>query len=213
MQTHDVYHHGDLRRALLDAAMQLVESEGIAGLTLRGVARQAGVSHAAPYHHFQDKSALVTALVIECFERFDAALHTAFTTTPGTALERYMAVGHAYVRFALDHPQLFRVMCRPELREFKVMLLPPGKAFQSLAPDDIPAFKVLMDSIRLCQTEGTMAPGDPLPLALASWAMVHGLVMLLLDGGLQTPFLQHPEGAAALADSIIRQGVAGIGQR
>jgi AcrR family transcriptional regulator len=213
MTTHDEYHHGDLRRALIDAAMQMVEQEGIAGLTLRGAARQAGVSHAAPYHHFQDKSALVAAIVVECFERFENALQSAYDTTAGSALERYMAVGRAYVRFALGHPELFRLMSRPEMREFKLLTLPSSKPFESITPDDVPAFRVLMQSIRACQAEGVMVEGDPLPLALTSWALVHGLVVLLLDSGFQTPFLTHPLGADALADIIIRQSVVGMGKR
>src|SRR5271165_5831849 len=109
------YHHGDLRRALLHAAEDVLATEGLNGLTLREVARKAGVSHNAPYNHFADKAALIAAVVEDAFKLFGHSLRQAYDETPGTPLDKVMALGSAYVRFAVDHPPLFRIMFRPEL--------------------------------------------------------------------------------------------------
>jgi AcrR family transcriptional regulator len=203
------YHHGQLRRALLDAALHLVEHEGLAGLTLRNVARQAGVSHAAPYHHFANKAALIEALATECFVRFGEALQSA-AANPGTAREKFFAVGMAYVTFALEQRAAFRLMTRPELRHALEPLPhtqdPPG--LEEHAP--ALSFRVLIDSVRLCQAEGAMPPGDPLPLALTAWATMHGLALLLLDGGmLSMPLTQAgaPDALVALVTERLWNGL------
>src|SRR5260370_23405331 len=97
------YHHGHLRRALLDAALQVLTEQDLAGLTLRQVARRAGVSEAAPYHHFASKAALVEALVVETLYQLGQALQEAGQISAGTPLDRLMAIGVAYVRFAVAH--------------------------------------------------------------------------------------------------------------
>src|SRR5690242_15476760 len=111
------YHHGDLRRALLDAALQLVVERGRPDFTLREVARQAGVSHNAPYNHFADKAELVVALTIEGFHKLEVALRSSYERHAGTPLERTLAVSSAYLRFALDHPAVYSLLFRPELRQ------------------------------------------------------------------------------------------------
>src|SRR5215469_1714316 len=111
------YHHGHLRRALLDAALYVLTEEGLAGLTLRAVARRAGVSEAAPYHHFASKAALVEALVVETLQQLAQALQEEAQATARTPLDRLVAVGEAYVRFALGHRAGFQILYRPELRQ------------------------------------------------------------------------------------------------
>ena len=110
------YHHGDLKRALLDAARVLAAQRGIDGFTLREVARQAGVSHAAPYHHFRDKAALVEALGMESYAALAEALRRARDHAKSLGAERLCDLGVAYVRFAVESPAEFRLMNRPELR-------------------------------------------------------------------------------------------------
>ena len=103
------YHHGDLRRALVDAGRRLLEREGSAGLSLRAVAREAGVSAAAPYHHFKDRAALLYAVAHEGNVALNDAVRAAFESTePGQ--ERVVAVGLAYVSFALANPALYELM-------------------------------------------------------------------------------------------------------
>lgn len=178
------YHHGQLRRALLDAAIVLVDERGIQGFTLREVARRAGVSHAAPYHHFTDKSALVEALVIESYKQFGEALEAAFVNTPGPSINKLIRVGVAYVRYAIDHSASFRLMFRPELYQQNNALPFSDAPTEAVRMAGMHAFHVLVAAIAACQAEGLVRAGDPYPLTLAAWSMTHGLAMLLIDGGL-----------------------------
>lgn len=198
----DSYHHGQLRRALLDAALELTVEKGINGLTLREVARKAGVSHAAPYHHFTDKSALIEALANECFERFAAAMRAAFEQTPGTAAEKMYAVGQCYVHFALEQRAAFTVMTRHELRT------PAGRPANAPHAASMGAYQVLLDGITACQQEGFIRAGDPAPLALSAWATVHGLALLLLDDTSGTAFAQPV--ARGPRDEIIAQALLNL---
>jgi AcrR family transcriptional regulator len=175
------YHHGDLRRALLDAALQLAGERGINGFTLREVARQAGVSHNAPYHHFPDKAALVAAMAAEYFEALAQTLQTAVDQTAGSARDKFLASAVAYVRFALDHTDAFRLMYRPELRQ-STAATPTDAPEAMLAACASRAYQVLIDSVAACQATGFMPPGDLEARALTAWATVHGLAVLLVDG-------------------------------
>jgi AcrR family transcriptional regulator len=202
----DGYHHGDLRRALLAAAFQVLAEHGLDGLTLREVARRAGVSHAAPYHHFADKAALLAALVEAGFADLTLALQAAFAS-PGPNLDRFARVGVAYVRFAMDHPATFRLLFRPELRT----------AAERLAPAEVgetgrAAYGVLFEAVHACLATGEVA-GDAESLALTAWCVVHGLATLLLDGPLRDqldPIAQAEALArrvtAVLAIGLIRRG-------
>ncbi|HEV7962299.1 MAG TPA: helix-turn-helix domain-containing protein, partial [Actinoplanes sp.] len=104
------YHHGDLRRALLDAAAEVIEEQGPAALSLRDLARRAGVSHAAPTHHFGDKAGLLTALATEGYGLLVAELAEEWAAT-----HSFLEQGVAYVRFAIRHRAHFEVMFRPDL--------------------------------------------------------------------------------------------------
>lgn len=103
------YHHGDLRRALIDAARRILESEGPSAMSLRAVAREAGVSPAAPYHHFKDKGELLDAVAHQGWDMMDERLREARARAP-TPQEALTEIGVAYVIFARDHPALYRVM-------------------------------------------------------------------------------------------------------
>jgi AcrR family transcriptional regulator len=179
----DSYHHGDLRRALLDAARQLAEERGIDGFTLREVARRAGVSHAAPYHHFADKTALVEALAVETYRHLAQALQQACDRKRGDALDRLCAIGIAYVEFAVEHPAEFRLLTRFEV-------CPPPQETQIIGTFALPpledatneAYNVLIGTIQEGQQAKLVAEGNVESLALTCWASVHGLAVLLLDG-------------------------------
>ncbi len=186
------YHHGQLRRAVLDAALELIVERGVGGFTMREVARSAGVSHNAPYHHFADKGELVEELVVESFGALTDALREARAKAVGGAVERLRASGVAYVGFALENPERFRLMFRPELKTGHR----PGPSRLSGRADGEEdrgdaslseqaggaAYGVLVDGIVECQREGSVAPGDPASLALTAWSTVHGLAVLILDG-------------------------------
>jgi AcrR family transcriptional regulator len=163
------YHHGALRPALLEAAEQALERDGPERLSLRAIARAAGVSHAAPAHHFGDLRGLLTALAAAGFQRFTQSLQEA-ATAPEKPLQ---ALGRAYVRFARTHPGLFLLMFRSTMLDGDNEGLQAAKAaaFETLA-------------------QVAAAGGPPLDGAgqrarpLASWCLVHGFAMLLLDGRL-----------------------------
>jgi len=158
------YHHGDLRRALVDAAAKIVAKEGVAAVTLREVARLAGVSHNAPYRHFESLSAVLAAVATEGFEEFGARLRDAAGTEPD-AKKRRNAIGRAYLRFALDNPKLYLLMFGAELDKAEHPEL-------LTAADE--AFSVLTGTLSRAGRAGHAE-------AINAWAFVHGLAHLVLD--------------------------------
>ena len=186
------YHHGDLRRALLTAALHIVRIEGTAGLTLRAVARRAGVSHQAPYHHFSDRAALVAAVAQEGFDRLADELARAQAAAENP-VARMQESGVAYVVFAVRHPEHFRVMFGPELADrssHPELARAAGQVFEALLA---PAALVLA-----AQPSGGGGVGATL------WSAVHGLAMLLIDGQLPVRGGAGRPGAAADAAAARR---------
>jgi AcrR family transcriptional regulator len=154
------YHHGDLRNGLLEAARTILEEESLAALTLRAVARKAGVSHAAPYRHFPNHEALLVELSVEGFEELREALVEAAKAT-GSESDRIANIGAAYMRFVARRPALARLMFGGQL---------PNR-------DKFPALAAAADAIG---SEIGAALHDA-ALGLAVWASVHGLAMLILE--------------------------------
>jgi AcrR family transcriptional regulator len=167
----ETYHHGNLRETLLRTALTLLKESGFEALTLREVARRAGVSPGAPYHHFKDKAELVQALAQKSLETLDRLSREAIQNK-STATEKLHALGVAYVMYAVEHPAEFRVMFRPEMG-----LLP-------VVPDPAtaPVFGVLIEVIR---DFPTVKQSQQITAAITAWSLVHGLAVLLLDGPLQ----------------------------
>ena len=174
--THDSYHHGDLREELVQAALRIVAREGSAALTLREVARRAGVSHAAPYHHFADRAAMMAAVAERGFGGLREAMRAALETAGRTPHARMQAVGAAYVQFAASHPGLFRVMFGPELS--------PMDARPSLCATSDEAFAVLVSATQAVLRAPTADDPRVQGAALAAWSLVHGLATLWNDTGL-----------------------------
>jgi AcrR family transcriptional regulator len=175
--TRDRYHHGDLRRSLLQAGRQILADQGVDALTLREVARRAQVSQAAPYHHFNGKAELVSAIAQHGFEDFAAALRAGAAAAGGGALQRLTGMGLAYVQFAVANPNLFRLLFRPELRRPK----PRGPAAQAMTQAGSAAYQVLLDAVTAAVEEGSVQ-GSVEDVAVASLSIVHGLSTLLVDG-------------------------------
>ena len=191
------YHHGDLRRVLLQASLELIDEGGIAALSLREVARKAGVSHNAPYHHFEDRGSLLAAIAEEGFADLAGEMARARAAAPD-ARARLEACGLAYVRFALSSPSRFKVMFRPELAA-------PAEG-ENLVRASSPALETLTGAIVEAQQAGLAPPGDPAPLVLTSWSAVHGLASLWLDGPLarvHRMFGPTPEKLAAIVTSTL----------
>jgi AcrR family transcriptional regulator len=169
------YHHGNLRNALLDAAVALIGEAGPRGFTLREVARRAGVSHNAPYRHFASKDDLLLAVAAEGFERLASVMREAMVPG-GSPRERLELCGCGYVDFALRWPQHLLVMfdLPAALREG----CDPGPR---IGED---AFRVLLDGIVAAQESGDLLAGDPQPLAWTAWSLVHGIAKLATGGNL-----------------------------
>src|SRR5690348_4720674 len=169
------YHHGALRDALLGAAERVLERDGLAGLTLRAVAREAGVSHAAPTHHFGDLTGLVSELAAIGFRQFNAAMAAACapdTSFPARALAR----AKAYVAYAQAHPGMYGLMFRTERLDYKRPSLHEAAeaAFAGLAG-------AVAASRHEQLSEATLTLDQAAAVARA-WSTVHGFTMLLLDG-------------------------------
>jgi AcrR family transcriptional regulator len=197
------YHHGDLKRALLDAALPLIRKGGPGALTLRAVARAAGVSQTAPYRHFADRNALVAAVADQGFERLHARLLAAFQAPEKitgrkteTARAGLQAIGVAYVQFALDHPDEYRVMFGDEAAS--------GRAPESGAK----VFAFLEQGIVMLQKQKLVRDGDAHAIALTAWALVHGLAMLMLDGQLKGKEAPTSTELTVLATELLMFGMA-----
>lgn len=155
---HASYHHGDLRSALLQAGLVVLERDGLDALSLRGVARAAGVSHAAPYHHFVDKAALLAAIAAHGFD----LLHEEIVArAPDSPADRLQTAAITYVGFAVEHPELFRLMFSGAIA--------PHYAHPELRTAARRAYGHITKSL----------PDEA--AAVAAWSLVHGLAMLLLD--------------------------------
>ena len=170
------YHHGDLKPAVLAAAEKILETEGVDALTLRAVARMVGVSHTAPKNHFGDLEGLLSELAAVGYRRFGAALSAAMESAGADPRQRLRAMGLAYVAFARAYPNLFVLMYRSDRLDMN-------------APGLRGAIEGTRQSLK--NATASVAPAvAPAPLQLAarataSWALVHGFAMLLLDGRLR----------------------------
>ena len=191
------YHHGDLRATLLAAAARWLDEQGAETLTLRELARAAGVSHAAPYHHFAGRDELLAGVAEHAFDRLGDALAAAASASD--AAQALLDIGESYVRQALAHPAQFRLMFGPMLAR---MAAHPG--LQRAAER---AFTVLLDAAT------RHAPERGLELALAGWSLSHGAANLAIDGafgGLPIPPAQARRLAGLDAGALVRRMVAGL---
>jgi AcrR family transcriptional regulator len=179
------YHHGDLRATLLVAAVEEIVSAGVANLSLRELARRAGVSHAAPAHHFTDKTGLLTALAADGFRM----LHQRTSTVLGRP-DALVRAGEAYVGFAIDYPAHFSVMFDPHLLRMtdEVLMVERNQAFDNF-------FTAVQETTRSKDAEKVMAE------ALVAWSVVHGMAVLWLQGNL--PFAMD---AAVVPDAFAQLG-------
>ncbi|HYB35537.1 MAG TPA: TetR/AcrR family transcriptional regulator [Mycobacterium sp.] len=184
----DSYHHGDLKRALTSAALSLVAEKGPKGFTLTEAARRAGVSAAAPYRHFADKAELLATVAEQGF----LELHADLTAAADVASEpkgRVIELGRVYVRWAVTHPDHYRVM-------FGAETITAGHPTLAVAAEQ--AFDDLLDAITRCQEAGIVSGQDPREIAGPLWSLVHGVASLAIGGELRAVGIhQDPEAMVA----------------
>jgi AcrR family transcriptional regulator len=180
----DSYHHGDLRAACLRAARELLEEDGSAALSLRAVARRAGVSPSAPYRHYADRDALLAAVAASGYRELAERLVAAQPVPPSTP-DDLAESAVAYVRFALEHPALFRAMF--------------AEPCDAKSAERTAAVTAISDSVT--SNIGRVFPdADPEAMSTAAWALVHGLAFLYLDGKLDA---STPEALAKKVRAVV----------
>jgi AcrR family transcriptional regulator len=167
------YHHGDLKNALIKAGADILSREGVSALTLRKVAQKAGVSHAAPYAHFADKQALIAAISTEGYKNLYEQIAQVAERYRADPLRRFVEASWAYVQFALDEPDQFKVTLSGMIEK----------------EQDYPAFvetakqtcNLVVDIVAQCQAAGILREGAADLTAVSVWALIHGFVTLLLE--------------------------------
>jgi AcrR family transcriptional regulator len=178
------YHHGDLHEALLKAAERVLERDGLAGLTLRAVAREAGVSHAAPTHHFGDLTGLLSELAAIGFRMFNVAM-VAARASETHPMMKAMATAKAYVGYAQAHPGMYGLMFRNE----RIDMTRP-----SLHEAATASFQGLANSAGASGDKLEALTIEQAAVIARNWSLVHGFTMLLLDGRLRDILHRLPAG-------------------
>jgi AcrR family transcriptional regulator len=193
------YHHGDLRAALLAAAEAELAQRGIEKFSLRGVAKRAGVSHAAPAHHFGDADGLLTALAALAFDRFVATQRAAMAQAAADPASQLAASGLGYVRFALANPALFRLIFSSDRPDFDSAELERASTngFELLASQVMEVTGRSRDDPALIQD------------IAAAWCMAHGLADLLAAGRLKTVVAMPAQQREAMILALVRRSLAG----
>ena len=189
------YHHGDLKQALLEAAVKVIETDGVDALTLRSLAKAAGVSSGAPYYHFDSRERLLAAIAEQGLRALAEDMRRASEAARDTRA-RLEGLGRGYVNFALAHRGHFRVMFRPELR---------AMLGQEINRELAEGLRMLRNAILECQQAGYVAGQDADRIVLLAWSAMHGACQLWIDGTLADVGLVADEEAlaAAVVDTLV----------
>jgi AcrR family transcriptional regulator len=188
------YHHGDLKNALIEAGIDILSKEGVNGLTLRKAARQAGVSHAAPYAHFADKQSLIAAISTEGYRRFYEQILAVAARYDGDPLRQFIEGAWVYMKFALDDPAHFRITFSDVVEK--------EKDYPSLVEATEQSFAMVVRIVERCQQAGILVEKQPDLLAISIWSAVHGLVSLLINGQISHRVLERYEPRALLLQTL-----------
>jgi AcrR family transcriptional regulator len=193
------YHHGDLKRALVEAALALIAEKGPKGFSLSEAARRAGVSPAAPYRHFTDKAHLLAAVAEQGFNDLHDALREAAEEFPAPH-QRMIEMSRRYVRWAVAHPDHYRVMFGEDMNKADH----PG-----LIDAGTRAFGDLLEVIDQCVTAEVIRGGNPRRIAGPMWSVLHGIASLAIGGELRHVGVDEtPEDLAARSISELVNGLA-----
>ncbi|WP_266170505.1 TetR/AcrR family transcriptional regulator [Dyella subtropica] len=185
------YHHGNLQQTLIETAVQLIEAGGLENITVREVARAAGVSPAAPFRHFANRTALLTAVAEEAMTRLTAEVERGLAQEAGSnPLLQFRAIGHAFLRWAIANPTHFQVISNRAVIDFETSSLRSRN-------DAIRARVTAL--LEQAQAQGLLRPGDVMRYQIGSRALVYGLARMYVDG--QFPSWELDE-EAALENSL-----------
>lgn len=198
--TNENYHHGDLKEALVDAAIRTMDAESLKAVTIRRLTREIGVSHAAPYHHFPDLDALLAAVAARGFGLLREEMYRNALGSKTDAFGQLQAAGTAYVTFAVSQPELFRLMFGGRWRD--------TTRYPELQEAERGALVALQEM--LVEALG-QSDGRPVIEAAArsAWALVHGIAMLLVDGRIDTP---PDQGLAESAEHLTKEVMVVLGR-
>jgi len=185
------YHHGDLKNALIKAGVEILSDEGLGGLSLRKVAKRAGVSHAAPYSHFSDKQALIAAISTEGFKQLYTQIERVFQAHQDNPNTLLVETAWAYVQFALNEPDRFKLMFSSVLEK--------EKEYTEFVEISQKNFMQLVKIVEICQEAGIIKGGVSEVVAVSLWSTVHGFTSLLLEGQISHTVLER----ASLKDLLI----------
>lgn len=195
------YHHGDLRETLILAGIELLSERGSAGLDLRKVARKAGVSHAAPYRHFDDKGALIAAINEEGFTQLHESLQQAVNRAEGNPVEQLQNIGLAYVEFTINNPWLVREM-------FSGLTI-DREAYPSLYTISKNVFHLIEQVILAGQESGIFNSDSSEELTCVVWSTIHGTAILIIENQMK-PITSRPGGVQHLAQICVNSIINGI---
>jgi AcrR family transcriptional regulator len=168
------YHHGDLKNALIKAGVEILSKEGVSGLTLRKVAKRAGVSHSAPYAHFKDRQSLIAAISTEGFRQLYEQLNAAIYAHADDPKAQLVESAWAYIQFAMNNTDTFKIMFSGVLEK--------EQDYPSFVEISGKTFERVVDIVRACQSVGILRPGPSELVAVSVWGQVHGIISLALEG-------------------------------
>jgi AcrR family transcriptional regulator len=177
------YHHGDLKNALIRAGVEILSSEGVEGLSLRKVAQRAGVSHNAPYSHFPDKQSLIAAISTEGFKQLYEGLDAAISSYPDDPKRQLQEGAWAYVQFAMDNADTFKIMFSGVLEK--------EKEYPAFVEISHKTFERVVDVVHACQEAGLLRSTSAEIMAVAVWGQIHGIISLMLEGQISHTVLDH----------------------
>ncbi len=176
------YHHGDLKNALIKAGVEILAKDGVSGLSLRKVAMKAGVSHAAPYAHFADKQALIAAISTEGFRQLYERVSGVAEEHQNQPEKQLVEAAWAYVQFAMDDPDRFKVMFSGVLEK--------EKEYPDFVTESQRNFQLVKMIVEVNQASGRLRSGDSALVALSAWGIIHGFILLLLEGQISHAVLE-----------------------
>ncbi|MBZ0310467.1 MAG: TetR/AcrR family transcriptional regulator [Anaerolineae bacterium] len=174
------YHHGDLKNALIQAGIEILSKEGVQSLSLRSVAKRAGVSHAAPYAHFADKQALIAAIATEGYTKLYNKLAAAQETSTDP-LKRLFATADSYLQFALDEPDHFKITFSG--------VVEAEKNYPEYVEQSQRCFVLVVALVKECQKDALLMEGDTHLMAVSIWSCIHGFAQLLLGNQLPSSLM------------------------